>query len=309
MGGGGQNNFAPPLQAQMQPQVGRQRGRPRKIIDAAPPPQVIAGPQAAAARAPRAPIPRSQVQLENILPAAQNLGDGQRLTRAQAHLVERQNLPTDVAVNLIKIINNWFKCNAILQNVENVQKVTLKQKLKQRLLKLKSVVKNRHKNISVIDEFGLEKNDKSEAVIRRRKFLQKLSPKERNLVLTGDPGFIFDPIVYEQILFAPGAPVAPGVPAPPAAAAPPPPPPALPPVIQQNFDYLLPEPQEEFVPPEPNPEPEVHSDSDPGDFHSLPASEQELPSSSSSDAEVVINPYLHQLPTRSEERRVGKECR
>ena len=56
------------------------------------------------------------------------------------------------------------------------------------------------------DEFGLPVSvgDSKEPfwVIKRRNFLKKLSVQDRNLLLTGDPYFRFDPVVYDCCFFA-----------------------------------------------------------------------------------------------------------
>ena len=74
------------------------------------------------------------------------------------------------------------------------------------------------------DEYGLPKEmpgqKQPEWVYKRRKFLASLSSADRNTILTGDPGFAFDPVAYEVCL-APG-------PAP------------LPQILQNNFAYLIP---------------------------------------------------------------------
>ena len=72
----------------------------------------------------------------------------------------------------------------------------------------------------VLDEFGLPKYTSSQpkAILKRRKFLQSLAPTTRNLLLTGDPVFAFDPLVYATVLHVPQQ--------------------LQPPILQQQFDYL-----------------------------------------------------------------------
>ena len=60
-----------------------------------------------------------------------------------------------------------------------------------------------------------------EWIIKRRNFLKKLSVSERNLLLTGDPFFQFDPVVYDCIFNLPSF--------------------ATPPFLHQHFPYLNPQ--------------------------------------------------------------------
>ncbi len=59
----------------------------------------------------------------------------------------------------------------------------------------------------VVDEFNLPVTPKSLAdkqkIERKRKILQNLPPTTRNLLLTGDPVFAFDPLVYATVLALP----------------------------------------------------------------------------------------------------------
>ena len=75
----------------------------------------------------------------------------------------------------------------------------------------------------ISDDYGLPKRrpgvPQPAWMHKRRQFLKRLSSDERNYILTGDPGFAFDPQTYEVCLNYPGA---------------------LPPVLQENFGYLLP---------------------------------------------------------------------
>ena len=57
-------------------------------------------------------------------------------------------------------------------------------------------------------------------ITKRREFLKKLSVQDRNLLLTGDPFFEFDPMVYSLCFFSPTQ--------------------ALPALLQNNFNYLIP---------------------------------------------------------------------
>ena len=80
-------------------------------------------------------------------------------------------------------------------------------------------------DIYVRDNFGLPVQKKGVTqpswVIKRREFLKKLSVQDRNLLLTGDPYFQFDPIVYDCIFFLPFN--------------------VTPPLLQQQLGYLNPD--------------------------------------------------------------------
>ena len=75
------------------------------------------------------------------------------------------------------------------------------------------------------DEYGLPVKQPNSTeplwIIKRRQFLKTLSVQDRNLLLTGDPYFQFDPVVYSCVFFSPWA--------------------GVPPILQQNFPYLIPQ--------------------------------------------------------------------
>ena len=75
------------------------------------------------------------------------------------------------------------------------------------------------------DEYGLPVSVGGTAephwVIKRREFLKRLSVRDRNLLLTGDPYFRFDPVVYQCCFFLPRR--------------------ALPPILQNNMAHIIPE--------------------------------------------------------------------
>ena len=58
-------------------------------------------------------------------------------------------------------------------------------------------------SITVLDEYALPKQVTNQStakqIDRRRKYLKSLSPAQRNTLLTGDPLFCFDPVVYEYV--------------------------------------------------------------------------------------------------------------
>jgi len=178
----------PPAPEQVAPQPPKRgRGRPRKVtID--PPAQQQQDQQPP----PAAPAPQTDTQEQPTGP----------ITRARARALERQALSGTDAIRLIRQVNNEAK----------------------RALKFKPIP---HYNAVegpdfVADEYGLPKQFKGQkqpaSIIRRRKFLKSLSPTQRNLLLTGDPVFAFDPIAYEVFLTCR----------------------EVPPIIQQQFDYLQP---------------------------------------------------------------------
>ena len=80
-------------------------------------------------------------------------------------------------------------------------------------------------DIYVRDTLGLpvfeNKATEPSWVTKRREFLKKLSVRDRNLLLTGDPYFQFDPIIYDCIFFLPFN--------------------RAPPILQQQLGYLNPD--------------------------------------------------------------------
>ena len=76
-----------------------------------------------------------------------------------------------------------------------------------------------------VDNFGLPIFSPGETepawVIKRRNFLKTLTVTERNLLLTGDPSFQFDPLVYDCIFNLPAF--------------------ATPPFLHHHFQYLNPQ--------------------------------------------------------------------
>jgi len=156
-----------------------------------------------------------------------------RMTRALAKSLERGEMEGGEAQNLLRQVN------------------ALGQRFKDKTFKsitLTGLEEAPYRR----DEFNLPlQHDKENIKItKRRKFLKQLSPRTRNLILTGDPYLRFDEAVYESISYLPSF--------------------RQLPIIQENFDYLL--PQDEFeeaeaaADPEPEPEPEppdeANSDND-----------------------------------------------
>ena len=195
----------PPIQQQL-PQVKRGRGRPRKDANAQQQPLPPA-PPAPDAQQPQPP-PQPQPEIEGPL------------TRARARALERQHLKPSDAIKLIRRVH--------LAAVSHQFKPTP------------------HFDVSegpsiVSDEYNLPKQfpgqKQPQHIIRRRNFLKKLSPQQRNLLLTGDPVFAFDPLAYHIAFFAP----------------------QVPEVIQQQFDYIVPDNVELA----PQPVPEVQPESPP----------------------------------------------
>jgi hypothetical protein len=65
---------------------------------------------------------------------------------------------------------------------------------------------NCDRNVYTHDHYGLPHPPPSgkkepENITKRREFLKKLSIQDRNLLLSGDPLFQFDPVVYSCVFF------------------------------------------------------------------------------------------------------------
>ena len=197
----------PPLQPPPQPNAGqpappkRGRGRPRKDA-AAPAPQ----PPTAA---PTAQPPQAG--------AANDAPPEGAITRARKRAIDRQNLPASDAIQLIRRVN--AKAARALQ------------------FQPTPIYGVAQGPTFVADEFGLPKQFPNQpqptSITKRRKFLKSLSPTQRNLLLTGDPVFAFDPIAYEAVLFTK----------------------FVEPELLQQFDYLLPQPPQPPAEPHPQPPP------------------------------------------------------
>ena len=111
-----------------------------------------------------------------------------RLTRAASRAMERAGLPPPLMAGLV---------NAVHAHV----------------LQALAVRRVPHKLV------GLPVSA-SQFLPRRRRWLSTLPPAARNLVLTGDPAFAFDPLVYQYVITTPF--------------------PQQPPLFQQQFGYLAP---------------------------------------------------------------------
>jgi len=176
--------------------------------------------------------PKGSVAQPKITPAAQpaeNIASPatppmeMRITRARAAAMERAALPLDQASNLVSLVNkvsrDWLRKN--------------------------------HWGYGPVyesDEYGLPKQRPGVGqpawVIKRRNYLKKLPVAVRNLLLTGDPLFSFDPVVYDTVSIYCNQTR----------------PPPLPPVLAHAVPYLLPVmppviPAPAPVPPAPAPAP------------------------------------------------------
>ena len=109
-----------------------------------------------------------------------------RLTRARAAARARAALPMEAAHALVSAVN------------------TEAEKWRKSVIPYSAPASG---PLFVSDEFGLPKQQKRiqqpEWVYKRRQFLKKLSVADRNLLLTGDPGFAFDPVAYDILYHYP----------------------------------------------------------------------------------------------------------
>ena len=169
----------------------RPRGRPRKATVTTSPPG-------------EAPAPTPAAQPTQAQPAPPAEPPGPR-TRARARALERQNLPAADAIKLIRRINALARTTSKAINFSPTP--------------IYGVAEGPN---FVSDEYGLPKSLPNQPqpthILRRRKFLKSLSPQQRNLLLTGDPVFAFDPLAYDLVFRGPAIPVE----------------------LQQQFDYLIP---------------------------------------------------------------------
>jgi len=182
------------------PTLVRKRGRPRKgeIREKLPP--VSEGEmRVTRSRAKEAQerVEQQQQQQhteESVYPPAD-----QRITRAMAHLQQMRDLQT-------------FSVNAVKRYITRAHNVAAQvwEKLIKKYPHLSHGYTHTYGPPMECDEYGLPKQKLRDIkdqkwVHKRRVFLQRLSPQHRNILLTGDPLFSFDPLVYEiAILFPPG---------------------------------------------------------------------------------------------------------
>ena len=190
-------------QAQAPPKRGR--GRPRKDAGGPPPPPALP------------PNPQVAQQQQQQQPETEG-----PMTRARARALERYKMAPSDAIRLIRKVNTTAA---------------------------RHFAPIPHHDVSegpdfVADDYGLPKQipgvKQPAHIIKRRNFLKSLSPQQRNLLLTGDPVFAFDPVAYQVLFFSPRPPQ----------------------LLQQQFDYLAPgnpqpqpQPAGEQRPPTPPPLP------------------------------------------------------
>jgi hypothetical protein len=155
--------------------VKRKRGRPKKCA----PNETQDAPTQAASHVTSTPTQKARGAA-----AAAEESDRQdvssRMTRARARAAQRTQLNTLQAICLVKAVNDeaekwrksvlWYKAPAVGP-------------------------------LFVSDEFGLprprDRIKQPDWVYKRRHFLKSLPVAERNLILTGDPAFAFDPVAYD----------------------------------------------------------------------------------------------------------------
>ena len=126
-----------------------------------------------------------------------------------------------------------------------------------------------------VDQVGLPqqlpRRGQPEWIQKRRKFLENLSPEKRNLLLTGDPAFAFDPASYHLMLHHPHL---------------------APPIVHEHLYYLGPHPAE----------PDSESDTDPeaesGDTPEETSGTEDTSGTSSSEEQPIEDPPA-QVPTPS----------
>ena len=180
----------PPTQLVMSPSAEapkRGRGRPRKNFASNLPQNVNLNQNL------NLNIPRTQEVVENPSMIVQTdnqqneIGD-RRITRAMARAAERAALADPVAQNVVAAINR--EASRILQRLLIAKHG-------------KKWIDWQTKNIP-LDDFALPRqSDKTNTdwVRRRRAYLKRLTPSQRNSVLTGDPLFAYDPILYDLFFY------------------------------------------------------------------------------------------------------------
>jgi hypothetical protein len=221
-------------------------------------------------------------------PPRENFPQGEgMLTRAKARAQLRQSMPATEAMHLCQYVNNIASqlATALKQNKKWVTKLGFVPEGPQ----------------FKADEFGLpqqqHQRQQPDWVIKRRAFLQKLSVSQRNLLLTGDPSFAFDPVAYEVLFTVPHQ--------------------QLPPVLQQQFEYLdnnnQPPEEDDFLSAESNGEESPAAQPRPV-FQQFGTRPRHAPTASSSssaneeDSDATNQAAAARQPTKREKERVNQSA-
>jgi len=178
---------APDLPSSTAPPKSHKRGRPKKS-------DTITSDQPPAAPA---IIPSSSATSDAPLPPMTNAASTppapvQSNARFGSHpMVLRQRLPKPT-ISHIKI--------ASLSTRSNIPKV---KRLNAIIIRKFAKLINSLASLPILDEYALPKQvtnqSTSKQINRRRQYLKSLCPTHRNTLLTGDPLFSFDPVVYEYV--------------------------------------------------------------------------------------------------------------
>ena len=207
-----------------------------------PPPPLIAQ----ETQSPQIPFTRSRAKLMKKIAPIFSLPLSERLNHAKTSGQSRLILSRQKQRSLVET------CNQVAAQIMDIQ-----QK-KNSPPPTYSSSNNKLENVYTRDNFGLphppSHGQEDPAIIKRRNYLKKLSVQDRNLLLTGDPYFQFDPIVYDCCFWLPKK--------------------VIPPVLLNQLHYLIPENIDV-------------SDSD--EFESFEPTEHSSSESSSSDSEEIIS--------------------
>ncbi len=113
-------------------------------------------------------------------------------TRYGSHPMVLRQRPNRTMISHLKI--------AALTTRENIPKV---KRLNSILIKKCAKFINNIASLEVLDEYTLPRQVTNQStalqIERRRQYLKSLTPAQRNTLLTGDPLFAFDPVVYEYV--------------------------------------------------------------------------------------------------------------
>ena len=206
----------------------------------------LSPPPAQETQSPQIPFTRSRAKLMKKIAPIFSLPLSERLKHAKTSGQFRLVLSRQKQRSLVETCNQVATQIMQIQQKKNSPPPTY------------SSVNNKCANIYTRDSFGLphppHHGQEDPAIIKRRNYLRKLSVQDRNLLLTGDPYFQFDPVVYDCCFWLPKR--------------------VLPPVLVNQLHYLIPENVDT-------------SDSD--EFESFEPTENSSSESSSSDSEEIIS--------------------
>jgi len=178
----------PPPPQEIPIPTGKKRGRPRKTPQTAPPPPTS---------------PQEEISSDNDSVIAQPSESGDQTFQPPRKAAPQENAKFGTHPMVLRqrtpkpTISHLQIANIVASKNSQVKKIN-KILLEKFVHHINFLAESR-----VLDEFGLPtqvfSQSNRKAIERRRRYLKSLPPQKRNTLLTGDPFFAFDPLVYEYV--------------------------------------------------------------------------------------------------------------